>query len=231
LVEPDASSFSGSSMTADGDLGGGRLDLSEPSVVQIRMRAMSTDDVAPGGADDRLRRIEAVTDAALAHLDMEELLGELLERIRELLGADTAAVLLLDPSSRYLVATAARGIEEEVQQGVRIPLGKGFAGRIAVGETRPYAALGGLEKRYEPVAPDVLVALGGDGFLLLPLGLVKNSREHQSATTARILRWTLPARILGQGEHPAVARSELADLVADADADRSAEALGHRKHG
>src|SRR6185437_15508358 len=39
------------------------------------------------------------------------------------------------------------------------------------------------------------------------------------------------AWIVGQVEHPAVARSELADLVADADADRSAEALGHRKHG
>ena len=34
-------------------------------------------------------------------------------------------------SARYLVATAARGIEEEVRQGVRIPLGRGFAGRIA----------------------------------------------------------------------------------------------------
>src|SRR5689334_4251804 len=103
--------------------------------------------------------------------------------------------------------------------------------RRARGETRPCAALGGLEKRYEPVAPDVLVALGRDGFLLLPLGIVKNSREHQSATTARILRWTLPARILGQGELPTVARPELADLAADADTGRSAEALGHRKHG
>jgi anti-sigma regulatory factor (Ser/Thr protein kinase)/putative methionine-R-sulfoxide reductase with GAF domain len=92
---------------------------------------MSAGDVAPVRADDRLRRFEAVTDAALAHLGMEELLGELLERVRELLAVDTAAVLLLDPSSRYLVATAARGIEEEVRQGVRIPLGKGFAGRIA----------------------------------------------------------------------------------------------------
>jgi serine phosphatase RsbU (regulator of sigma subunit)/anti-sigma regulatory factor (Ser/Thr protein kinase) len=85
----------------------------------------------PGGAADRLRRIEAVTDAGLAHLDVEELLKELLDRVCELLGVDTAAVLLLDSASRYLVATAARGIEEEVRQGVRIPLGKGFAGRIA----------------------------------------------------------------------------------------------------
>ena len=92
---------------------------------------MSTDDVAPGGADDRLRRVEAVTDAGLAQLDVDELLEELLERVRELLAVDTAAVLLLDSSRRFLVATAARGFEEEVRQGVRIPLGKGFAGRIA----------------------------------------------------------------------------------------------------
>ncbi|MHA6797023.1 ATP-binding SpoIIE family protein phosphatase [Pseudonocardia bannensis] len=85
---------------------------------------------------DRLRRIEAVTDTALAHLDVEDLLTELLDRVRDLLDVDTAAVLLFDPTARVLVATAARGIEEEVRQGVRIPLGKGFAGRIAT-EKRP----------------------------------------------------------------------------------------------
>jgi anti-sigma regulatory factor (Ser/Thr protein kinase)/putative methionine-R-sulfoxide reductase with GAF domain len=81
--------------------------------------------------DDRLRRIDLVTDAALAHLDVEDLLRELLDRVRELLEVDTAAVLLLDSSGQQLVATAARGIEAEVRQGIHIPLGKGFAGRIA----------------------------------------------------------------------------------------------------
>ncbi len=37
-----------------------------------------------------------------------------------------------------LRARAAKGIEEEVEQGVRIPVGKGFAGRIAA-ERRPIA--------------------------------------------------------------------------------------------
>ncbi|GAA5131584.1 PP2C family protein-serine/threonine phosphatase [Pseudonocardia adelaidensis] len=80
---------------------------------------------------ERLRRIEAVTDTALGQLGVDEMLVELLDRVRDLLRVDTAAVLLLDESEQYLVATAARGIEEEVRQGVRIPLGKGFAGRIA----------------------------------------------------------------------------------------------------
>jgi anti-sigma regulatory factor (Ser/Thr protein kinase)/putative methionine-R-sulfoxide reductase with GAF domain len=83
------------------------------------------------GADERLRRIESVTDAALAHLSVENLLAELLDRVQALLKVDTVAVLLLDPSSEQLVATAAKGIEAEVRQGVRIPLGRGFAGRVA----------------------------------------------------------------------------------------------------
>jgi len=83
------------------------------------------------GADERLRRIELVTDAALAHLGVEDLLAELLERVQQLLMVDTVAVLLLDVSSEQLVATAAQGIEAEVHQGVRIPLGRGFAGRVA----------------------------------------------------------------------------------------------------
>jgi anti-sigma regulatory factor (Ser/Thr protein kinase) len=91
---------------------------------------------SPVTEEDRLRRIEQVTDTTLSHLDVKDLLVELLDRVRALLQADTAAVLLLDPSSTYLVATAARGIEEEVRQGVRIPVGKGFAGRIAA-ERRP----------------------------------------------------------------------------------------------
>ena len=87
-------------------------------------------------AEDRIRDIQSITDAALSRLVDEDLLVELVERARDVLQADTAAVLLLDDSSRYLVATAAAGLEEEVRQGVRIPVGRGFAGRIAA-EQRP----------------------------------------------------------------------------------------------
>ena len=80
---------------------------------------------------DRLQRLQAVTDAALAHLEVEELLRVLLPRIRDILGADTCAVLLVDEESDELVARAAVGIEEEVEAGVRIPVGGGFAGRVA----------------------------------------------------------------------------------------------------
>src|SRR5688572_32393757 len=93
-------------------------------------------DVATPGDAERLRRLQLVTDAALATLDLEELLAELLARVRDALEADTAAVLLLDEARNELVARSAVGLEEEVEQGVRIPMGGGFAGRIAA-ERRP----------------------------------------------------------------------------------------------
>ncbi|PZS31845.1 MAG: histidine kinase, partial [Pseudonocardiales bacterium] len=90
----------------------------------------------PAAEDYRLRRIEPVTDAALAHLDLEDLLVELLDRVRELLAVETTTVLLLDSSSEQLVVTVARGLEATVRQGIRVPVGKGFAGRVAA-EKRP----------------------------------------------------------------------------------------------
>jgi signal transduction histidine kinase len=86
------------------------------------------------GDADRLQRLQALTDAALAHLHLDELLDALLLRTRELLGVDTCAVLLLDEATNELVARAAVGIEEEVEAGVRIPVGGGFAGRVAAGK-------------------------------------------------------------------------------------------------
>ena len=87
---------------------------------------------------ERLERVLRVSDTALSHLSVDDLLDELLLRVREILDADTAAVLLLDESRNELVARAAKGIEEEVERGVRIPVGKGFAGRIAA-ERKPVA--------------------------------------------------------------------------------------------
>jgi signal transduction histidine kinase len=82
-------------------------------------------------ARTRIESVQAVTDAALAHLEVDDLLEVLLPRIRDILSADTCAVLLLDEQTNELVARSAVGIEEEVEQGVRVPLGRGFAGRIA----------------------------------------------------------------------------------------------------
>jgi serine phosphatase RsbU (regulator of sigma subunit)/anti-sigma regulatory factor (Ser/Thr protein kinase) len=83
------------------------------------------------GLEHQLQRFEALTDAGLAYLDTSDLLVELLDRLRDVLEVDTAAVLQMDDSESHLIATVARGIEDEARQGVRIPLGQGFAGQIA----------------------------------------------------------------------------------------------------
>ena len=87
-------------------------------------------------ANEALRSLETVSEAALARRGLEDLLDELMARVVAMVDADTAAILLVDDESDELVARAARGLEEEVERGVRIPVGKGFAGRIAA-EARP----------------------------------------------------------------------------------------------
>lgn len=84
------------------------------------------------GSGIRLRVLEAITDSALAQLDLDKLFEVLLWRVRELFDVDTATVLLLDARGDQLVARATSGLEEEVFQGVRVRVGAGFAGRVAL---------------------------------------------------------------------------------------------------
>jgi serine phosphatase RsbU (regulator of sigma subunit)/anti-sigma regulatory factor (Ser/Thr protein kinase) len=107
--------------------------MSEPKTMpnlgtgQVALMLAGAASAAPHQMSDLIR----MSDPALSELGFEELLGELLQRVCDLLGVDTAAILLLDEETDELVARAAKGIEEEVEQGVRIPLGHGFAGRVA----------------------------------------------------------------------------------------------------
>ncbi|MEV4352064.1 GAF domain-containing SpoIIE family protein phosphatase [Actinoplanes sp. NPDC049596] len=115
--------------------------------------------------DERLRRLEAVTDAALSRLDVSDLLDELLERVRDLLDADTAAIMLLDPHAQQLVATAAKGLEQEIRQGIRVPVGQGFSGRVAQGR-RPVVL---HDVTAADVASPVLIEKGVRSLLGVPV--------------------------------------------------------------
>jgi GAF domain-containing protein/anti-sigma regulatory factor (Ser/Thr protein kinase) len=87
---------------------------------------------------ERLRQLQSVTESALAYLDLDDLLDTLLHRTRALLGTDTAAILLVNEEGNALYARAAKGLEEEVERGFTLPIGEGFAGRVA-NERRPVA--------------------------------------------------------------------------------------------
>ena len=104
-------------------------------VVAIGLVAQRLRD-AEHQARSRAERLQTVTDVALTHLALDDLLRELLGRTVELLRTDTAAVLLIDESGRELVPRAARGLEESFEAGVPVPVGEGFSGRIAA-ERKP----------------------------------------------------------------------------------------------
>jgi anti-sigma regulatory factor (Ser/Thr protein kinase) len=63
-----------------------------------------------------------------------------LNRVQQILEVDTVAILLIDEEHEFLEARAAVGIEEEVERGVRIPMGRGFAGRVAAERAAIYMA-------------------------------------------------------------------------------------------
>jgi GAF domain-containing protein/anti-sigma regulatory factor (Ser/Thr protein kinase) len=89
---------------------------------------------------DQVRISYRFSDPALSEMSLEELLAELLVRTQEALEVDTVAILLFDEETNELVARAAKGIEEEVEQGVRLPIGRGFAGRIAANRVAIFIA-------------------------------------------------------------------------------------------
>ena len=87
-------------------------------------------------------------EPVLARLNPPSFADEVLGRVQQRMDADTIAMLLVERGGTHLVARAARGLEEEVYQGVRVPLGSGFAGRIAA--TRQPVVL-------DHVGPDTVV--------------------------------------------------------------------------
>jgi PAS domain S-box-containing protein len=87
-------------------------------------------------AAHQIRAVQRVTDTALTHLRLDDLLPELLGRVREALAADTVVILLLNDEGTELAVRAAHGLEEEVRLDMRVPFGRGIAGTIAArGET------------------------------------------------------------------------------------------------
>jgi PAS domain S-box-containing protein len=83
-----------------------------------------------------VRNLQLISDTALTHLDLDDLLPELLDRIGEILGADAVSVLLTEPDGDGLVQRASRGAGAG-EEAARVPVGRGsFAGRVAK-ERRP----------------------------------------------------------------------------------------------
>lgn len=77
---------------------------------------------------ERMRQVQTVTEVALAHLSLDKLLAELIDRVHDTMDVDTVVILLREEDDD-LVAWASKGLELDVR--IRVPIGSGFAGRVA----------------------------------------------------------------------------------------------------
>ena len=73
----------------------------------------------------------ALAEAAIANLDLDTLLPALLGPIKDVMRVENVAIVLRIPDVERLLVRAASGLEEEAVGKVTVPIGKGFAGRIA----------------------------------------------------------------------------------------------------
>ncbi len=106
---------------------------------QLEQRAilLAGESVARSEAESarqRLQHLQAITDEALGHMALNDLLESSVKAIRAILGADTAAILLVDRNDD-LVVRATDGISFDIT-GEKLQAGTGFAGMVAR-ERRP----------------------------------------------------------------------------------------------
>ncbi|NUR75643.1 MAG: GAF domain-containing protein, partial [Thermoleophilia bacterium] len=91
-----------------------------------RERAARTEAEA---AASTLRKLARVSEAALEHSTLEDLLRSILTRIVEVLEADSAAILLLEEDGLLHVRSTV-GLGAELERAVAVPVGKGLAGTV-----------------------------------------------------------------------------------------------------
>ncbi len=87
-----------------------------------------------GGSERRqelLDTLHRVLESVDLTVDFDELCARVLEIARSVTGAEGGSLLLLEPGGHELVLRAAVGIEPELWDKIRVPLGMGLAGRAA----------------------------------------------------------------------------------------------------
>jgi PAS domain S-box-containing protein len=109
--------------------------IAEDERAQLLAREMKARTEAEA-ALAQLRAIDTITDNALVHLGLDDLLREMLVRLRRTLNADSVGVQLLDEDGQTLYPRAVDGYVHEKFSDIRVRLGTGVTGRIAA-EGRP----------------------------------------------------------------------------------------------
>lgn len=86
---------------------------------------------SPESRSRELALVKRVTERLVSSLDFRQALETLIDGATELLGVERGSLLLLDEEGTSLRIEVARGIDRQVVERTRIPLGQGLAGRVA----------------------------------------------------------------------------------------------------
>jgi len=78
----------------------------------------------------RLERLQSITGTVLTDLPLESMLRELLERIREIVAVDTAAILLVEGPEAALALRAAAGADADTDAAVELAQQEGVTRRV-----------------------------------------------------------------------------------------------------
>ncbi len=90
------------------------------------------DTLADTGQMNRLLACIEFSKALVRVYDMETLLTEILERIKTIISARNWSLLLLDPQTQELYFAVVVGVDPEKLKGIRLKLGEGIAGTVAL---------------------------------------------------------------------------------------------------
>jgi PAS domain S-box-containing protein len=179
-----------------GRLRGLMIDVTEHKrLAQERDELLLREQVARGemeSAAEIVQRLETITEAALADLSEEHLLRRVLERVRDVLEADAALVLLPADDGAHLLLADAVGMDRE--DDVRVPMATSLSGRIASGrrallvEDVAHADVDVPALRRARVRSLVGVPLSVDGQVVGVLFAARVARRRFSADDARMLQ-------------------------------------------
>ena len=81
--------------------------------------------------EDRLAEIHFLSEIAHGTLSVHELFRRVIDHLCGIFECDAGAILLLNDEGTQLTVTAGLGFEEQAAQQLIVPVGAGFAGRIA----------------------------------------------------------------------------------------------------
>jgi signal transduction histidine kinase len=186
---------------------------------QERTRLLESERRARAEAEaalERLRAIQGITDVALAHLAVDELLAELLARVRKALEGDYAILQLIDQNELFIRAIDGAGLE--AVKGVRVPLGQAVGGRVAAdGQPRIVFDLSNTNvSKIEGLTPELRALLAGS-MLATPLQVEGRVIGVLSVASAQPRRFTEEdlrlLQVVADRAAPTIERSRLDEAV------------------